>query len=75
MKCFGELQKVNRQANVKHQEIQELDIKCIIYKVCVYLYVCIYTCTFHLRFGSGYMCTQNIKPKALFFFSNGYKSR
>lgn len=49
IKCFDELKKVNRQANIKHQEEEELDTKYLIYKVCVYLCVCIHTCTFSIE--------------------------
>lgn len=60
IKYFGELQKVNRQANVKHQEKEELDTKYIIYKVYVYLYICIRTCTFSVEIGKClYVCPKH----------------
>lgn len=65
--CFGELQKVNRKINIKYWEEEKLDTKYVIYKVCVYMYVFLYIyVNFQLRYESGYMCAQNIKPKMLF---------
>lgn len=62
---FGELQKVNRQVNVKHWEKEELDTKYIIYKICICMYVYIHV-NFQLKYESGHVCAQNIKPKVLF---------